>query len=102
MQDVLDKIIEARDKSPDLGISMNDVRYSFADIFSDEVLNYYTENGGRPDLEFVFGSAYTVFGQVVEGLDVLDAIAAVEVDSNGKPLADVIIEKITFEEYKAQ
>ena len=101
-QGYLDKIIETRENSPDLGISINDVRYSFTDIFSDEVMDYYAEHGGTPRLEFVFGDIYTVFGQVIEGLDVVDAIAAVEVGTNDKPTEDVLIEKITFEEYKAQ
>ena len=32
---------------------------------------------------------YTVFGHVVEGLDVVDKIAAVAVDPNARPLEDV-------------
>ena len=42
---------------------------------------------------------YTVFGQVYEGLDVLDSIAAVETNSNDKPVKDVIIENITITAY---
>lgn len=34
---------------------------------------------------------YAVFGKVLSGLDVVDAIAAVGVDANGLPLADVLI-----------
>ncbi len=37
---------------------------------------------------------HTVFGQVVEGLDVLDTIAAVTVDSNDKPTDPVTINKV--------
>lgn len=38
---------------------------------------------------------YTVFGQVYEGMDVVDKIAKVKTDqSNDKPLEDVVIEKI--------
>ena len=36
---------------------------------------------------------------MVEGYDVLDAIAAVKTDSNNKPLEDVIIESIEFDTY---
>ena len=46
--------------------------------------------------------AYAAFGKIIEGQDVVDAIAAVEVDENDKPLEDVCIQSITFEEYHAQ
>jgi len=39
---------------------------------------------------------YAVFGQVIEGMDVVRAIAAVPVDSNYKPLEDVVITQITI------
>ena len=48
----------------------------------------FKENGGTPWLY----QAHTVFGQVYEGMDVVDQIAAVETDSNDKPVTDVIIE----------
>jgi peptidyl-prolyl cis-trans isomerase B (cyclophilin B) len=41
---------------------------------------------------------YAVFGQVIDGMDVVHAIAAVPVDSNSKPLADVIVTQITIAE----
>lgn len=37
---------------------------------------------------------YTVFGEVIEGLDVLDKIAAVKTNSFDRPEKDVVIEKI--------
>ena len=37
---------------------------------------------------------YTVFGEVIEGLDIVDKIAAVSTDSNDKPLTDVRILKM--------
>ena len=47
---------------------------------------------------------YTVFGQVYEGMEVVDKIAAVETSQNSsykdKPLEDVIIESIEVTEYK--
>ncbi|MBR5925103.1 MAG: peptidylprolyl isomerase [Bacteroidales bacterium] len=41
--------------------------------------------------------SYTVFGETVEGLDVIDKIAAVETDRRDRPVAQVKIIKITAE-----
>lgn len=38
--------------------------------------------------------SYTIFGQVTAGMDVVDAIAAVKINSNDKPLEDVIMTKV--------
>jgi len=50
----------------------------------------YRESGGVPRLD----GTYTVFGEVVEGLDVVDRIASVSTDSNDKPQTDVRILKM--------
>ena len=42
---------------------------------------------------------YTVFGQVYEGMDIIDKIAAVETDENDKPITDVVIESIEVTTY---
>jgi cyclophilin family peptidyl-prolyl cis-trans isomerase len=42
--------------------------------------------------------SYTIFGQVTEGLDVIDSIAAVQTDSADKPLEDVVIESVEISE----
>lgn len=45
----------------------------------------YKTIGGAPHLD----GNYTVFGEITEGLDVLDKIAAVECDQNNRPLKDI-------------
>ena len=52
---------------------------------SDEILKAYTTLGGVPHLD----GGYTVFGRIVEGLDVIDKIAAVETGPADKPVEDV-------------
>ena len=42
--------------------------------------------------------SYTIFGQVTEGLDVIDSIAAVQTDAADKPLEDVVIESVEISE----
>ena len=41
---------------------------------------------------------YTVFGQTVEGFDVIDSIAAVETDSRNRPLQEVKIVTVKLDE----
>lgn len=45
----------------------------------------YKTIGGTPHLD----QNYTVFGEIVQGIEQLDAIAAVATDSNNRPVADV-------------
>ena len=66
--------------------------------YDDAVKAKYEEVGGSPDLDY----GYTVFGQVYEGMDVVDAIASVETDKTDKPLEDIVIENIEIQEYSAQ
>jgi peptidyl-prolyl cis-trans isomerase B (cyclophilin B) len=40
---------------------------------------------------------YTIFGRVLEGLDVVDAISNVPKDRNDRPLKNVVMEKVTVE-----
>ena len=66
------------------------------DVFPKNVSEEYIKNGGTPHLDGI----HTVFGQVYEGMDVVNKIAKAEVGENDKPKKDVIIEKIIIEEYK--
>ncbi len=60
------------------------------DMYPDAIVEGYTEVGGYPGLNF----GYTVFGQVYEGLETVDAISQVATGENDKPVEDVVIEDI--------
>lgn len=53
--------------------------------FSEEQIETYTTIGGTPHLD----DMYTVYGEIVEGIEVLEKIASVEVDGNNRPKKDI-------------
>ena len=57
-----------------------------------EVIDMY-QNGGTPWLDH----RHTVFGQVIQGLDVVDQMAAVHTDPQDKPVKDIKIESVVIE-----
>ncbi|MFP4470299.1 MAG: peptidylprolyl isomerase, partial [Bacteroidales bacterium] len=58
--------------------------------FTEAQRKAYTTDGGTPHLD----GAYTVFGQVADGFDVIDKIAAVKTGQMDRPVEDV---KMTIE-----
>ena len=56
-----------------------------------EMIEVYKTIGGTPHLD----GQYTVFGEVVEGLDVVEKIQGVKTDKNDRPLEDIRILKAT-------
>lgn len=61
--------------------------------YPEEIIEPYM-NGGTPWLDF----RHTVFGQVIDGKDVIDKIEAVERDMSDKPLEDVIMSTVEISE----
>lgn len=56
--------------------------------YTDYQIEMYTRIGGTPHLD----GDYTVFGRVLEGMDIIDSIAAVQVDRANRPIEDVKME----------
>lgn len=84
-------IVEAREVPANMLEQMRDL----ADRgFPEEITEAYATMGGTPWLDF----RHTVFGQVVEGMDTVDAIANVEVAAADKPVNDVVINSIEIKE----
>ena len=59
---------------------------------TEEVRNTYKTQGGTPHLD----GQYTVFGEIVEGLDVVNEIQWAETDSHARPKEDIKIIRATL------
>jgi peptidyl-prolyl cis-trans isomerase B (cyclophilin B) len=55
--------------------------------YSAEQKNLYKTVGGTPFLDM----DYTVFGETISGLEVIDKIAAMKTDGNNRPLVNVMM-----------
>lgn len=62
--------------------------------FTEEQRNTYKTIGGSPHLD----GTYTIFGEVVEGLELADQISNVKVNSDFRPKKDIRVKKIRIQE----
>ncbi len=79
-------IVQAAAVHPGLLQQMSGLR----EYFPEEVEAAYRENGGTPHLDF----HHTVFGQVFDGMAVVDEIAGVKTGAADRPEQDVVIDTI--------
>ena len=70
--------------------SLSQIEERFGRFYSPEEKTIYNTVGGTPFLD----NEYTVFGEVVEGLDVVDKIAALPTGASDFPISDIRIIKI--------
>lgn len=89
--------------------SLNDVLNQYLptyvyDAVPTEVWDLYEKHGGSFHLDGAWRrtGGHTVFGQVFKGMDIVDAIAAVETDSNDKPKTAVTITTIDIVTYQGE
>lgn len=78
--------------------SLNKVRSSWEEKgyeYNHFMTDDYQMVGGTPHLD----GEYTVFGEVIEGLDVVESIQQLETDSNDRPIRDVRIIRAWVEQY---
>lgn len=59
-------------------------------VLTEEQKKVYTTVGGTPHLD----GQYTVFGEVIEGLEIVDKIAAVKTSEWDRPVEDVMIKRV--------
>ncbi|MBQ4612200.1 MAG: peptidylprolyl isomerase [Clostridia bacterium] len=76
-------IVQANSVHPNFIAQMKEL----SDYFPADAVAAYEQVGGTPHLDF----HHTVFGQVYDGMEVVDAIASVATDNRDKPLEDVTI-----------
>ena len=75
-------------------LNMMEQRYGLK--FSPKQKEAYSTVGGTPHLD----NAYTVYGEITEGLSVIDAIAAVKTGQNDRPVKDVVMSMELIRDYK--
>jgi cyclophilin family peptidyl-prolyl cis-trans isomerase len=62
------------------------------------VIDTFVKLGGQPGFDYV----YTVFGQVFEGMDIVEQITSQETDKYNRPKKDITVSTVTISNYSEQ
>ncbi len=68
-------------------IQLNNICLKTKQSYTDSQKEIYQNLGGTPHLD----GSYTVFGEVIDGLHIIDSIAAVKTNQADRPIEDVRI-----------
>ena len=101
--DQINKLYAESKKSAKKKRELNDMIHMFSEKtdsamagvkfeYSDEQRRHYKEVGGA----FHLDGYYTVFGEVLEGIEIVEAISRVDYDVHERPIKDVVIKKVTL------
>lgn len=83
------------DAKNEIYYSKNGKQITIGEAFPDDIIELYKKYGGYPSLDM----NYTVFGQVTDGMDIVDKIASTKTDTSDRPIEKVIIKSIDVSEY---
>jgi len=80
------KLIDTISISLDVSMAIDSIWENYPKFkFSDKQRKIYTTIGGIPQLD----GNYTVFGEIIKGLNIVDELSSVQTDKNDRPLQDI-------------
>ena len=86
-------------------VDENGDKFINTDVIPEDVRALYEQQGGNPNLDGAYNAAdrgNTVFAQVIDGMDVVDSIAAIETDDKNIPTEIILIKSIDITTYSGE
>jgi len=93
-------LLEYQDEA--IAILPDGTRVYIRDLHPADGLEYFLQNGGTPHLDWIWNNTgpHPVFAHVIDGMDVVDAIANTPQGAGNRPAEDMIIQSISFRIYQ--